>query len=261
MSAAPSGASDVGFAHVSIRYGAHVAVDDVSAEITAGTVTGVVGPNGCGKSSLLSLLTGYHPAYTGIVTVDGQNIARMPPRERAAHIGVMRQHAGPIPDITVEELIAIGPHPLPAAQLKQAIARVGLEDLAGKPLATLSGGQLQRAHLARSIRHNPSLLVLDEPTNHLDVRHKIVLMELLRELRITVVCALHDLDLAARYCDHLLLLSAGELHAQGPSDEVLSTARVRATFGVETEMITTTDGGKHLVVRAATSHHDEGLSE
>lgn len=257
MSTQTTRASTVTFDDISVRYGSRTAIEGISATIAAGDVAGIIGPNGCGKSTLLSLLTGHHPHFTGTVSVDGQDITTMPARDRARRIGVLRQHAGPLPDVTVEELITLGPHTLPRSQLAKSIARVGLEEIAHEPVAALSGGQLQRALLARAIRHDPSLLILDEPTNHLDVQHKFALMLLLRELGVTVLCALHDLDLAARYSDDLLLLTAGRLRSQGRPAEVLSPPEVFAAFGVRGEMITSPRGDEHLLLHAAATHKQQ----
>ena len=251
MSSSHTTPSEVAFNAVSVNYGPRRALDNVSATIAAGEIVAVVGPNGCGKSTLLSLLTGHHPAFTGTVTVDGEDISTMRARDRARKIGVLRQHTGPLPDVPVTELVALGPQKLSTHQVNRTLARVGLDELATEPVAALSGGQLQRALLARALRHDPTLLVLDEPTNHLDVQHRFALMELLQDLRVTVLCALHDLDLAIRYTDDMLLLAEGQLRAHGHPDAVLTKSRVLEVFAIDSESVTTAGGQTHLLLRSA----------
>jgi iron complex transport system ATP-binding protein len=238
----------VRFENVSVRYGAHDAVKNVSTEIHGGHLTAIIGPNGSGKSTLLNLLTGYHPAYSGVITVDGIDIARLKGAERAQKIGVLRQDSGPLPDVTVAELVSLGPKPLERPAVERALDRVGLSSLTDHPVPALSGGQTQRALLARAIRHRPSLLVLDEPTNHLDVQHQIAILDMVKDMGITVVCALHDIDLAHRYADDVLVLADGRLHAQGTATHTITRDVLREIFRVNGEIVTTATGARHIIL-------------
>ncbi|SMQ57703.1 ABC transporter ATP-binding protein [Agreia sp. VKM Ac-1783] len=238
----------VRFENVSVRFGSHDALRNVSAEIHRGHLAAIIGPNGSGKSTLLNLLTGHHAAYSGEITVDGVDIARLRGADRAQKIGVLRQDSGPLPDVTVAELVSLGPRTLDRSAVEQALDRVGLSALADHPLPSLSGGQTQRALLARAIRHRPSLLVLDEPTNHLDVEHRIAILDMVEDMGITVVCALHDIDLANQYADDVLVLAAGRLHTQGSVTHTITREVLREVFHVNGESVITAAGARHIIL-------------
>jgi iron complex transport system ATP-binding protein len=191
-----------------------------------------------------------------VVLLDGRRLAQWPPRELARRLAVLPQSPQSPGDLTVEQLVALGRHPHQAflgiasaadrAAVREALAWTDLIDLAARPLAALSGGERQRAWIALTLAQEPRLLLLDEPTTFLDLAHGLAVLELVRRLnrerRLTVVMALHDLSQAARFADRLLLLRSGRLVAEGPPAEVLTPATIAAVFGVEAEIITTTEG-------------------
>ncbi|SKB04599.1 ABC transporter ATP-binding protein [Aeromicrobium choanae] len=217
-------------------------VDGVDIECAPGTFTGLLGPNGSGKTSLLRLLTGTQVPDEGTVTLDGRGMHELRRRERARHLAVVEQHADTGLDLTVRQVVELGriPHrgrwpsarPGTDAALTRAM-RVGeVEALADRRWSTLSGGERQRVQLARALAQEPSVLVLDEPTNHLDLGHQIGFMELVRGLGITAVAALHDLDLAAAFCDQVVVMERGRVVAGGDPHTVLTPALLASVYGV-----------------------------
>lgn len=218
---------------------------DVRAEIPGPAVVGVAGPNGAGKSTLLHAMAGVQESG-GSVTYNGAELRRMPRRERVRAVAYVEQHHGTPPDITVGQLAAMGASAgqgafwratAGAPAVDAALGATGLTCLRGRSLRTLSGGQLQRAMIARALAQDSEHVLLDEPTNHLDLRHQHELMLLLREVMrrrgSTVVTAVHDLGLAAAYCDLLLVLDGGRAAAFGPPRDVLTPDLLRGVFGVD----------------------------
>lgn len=224
----------------------------VTLEAGAGELVGVIGPNGSGKSTLLKCLYRQLPPQGGAVYLNGRDLAEENRRESAKKIGVVAQHNDKGFDFTVLDMVLLGrsPHKKPLerdtqqdyAIAKEALREVGLEELAHRSMATLSGGERQRVILARALAQQTPCLILDEPTNHLDVQYQLQLMELVKGLSRTVVAALHDLNLAAMYCQKLYLLEEGRVVAQGTPEEVLTPARIGAVYGVGAEVVSASDG-------------------
>lgn len=217
---------------------------EVSADFPSGTVTGLIGPNGSGKTSLLHVIAGLRHPVRGVVQIDGENVHDWPTRARARRIALLEQHATTTLDLTVRQVVELGriPHRgrWPGAadegreQIDEALKLGRVDDLADRRWQTLSGGERQRVQLARALAQEPSLLMLDEPTNHLDLRHQLEFLSTVRDLGITTIAALHDLDLAAAYCDRLVVLQGGHVVAAGPVDDVLSSELVLDVYGVRT---------------------------
>ena len=224
----------------------------VTLEAGAGELVGVIGPNGSGKSTLLKCLYRQLPPQGGAVYLNGRDLAEENRRESAKKIGVVAQHNDKGFDFTVLDMVLLGrsPHKKPLerdtqqdyAIAKEALREVGLEELAHRSMATLSGGERQRVILARALAQQTPCLILDEPTNHLDVQYQLQLMELVKGLGRTVVAALHDLNLAAMYCQKLCLLERGRVVAQGTPEEVLTPARIGEVYGVRAEVVSASDG-------------------
>lgn len=224
----------------------------VTLEAGAGELVGVIGPNGSGKSTLLKCLYRQLPPQGGAVYLNGRDLAEENRRESAKKIGVVAQHNDKGFNFTVLDMVLLGrsPHKKPLerdtqqdyAIAKEALREVGLEELAHRSMATLSGGERQRVILARALAQQTPCLILDEPTNHLDVQYQLQLMELVKGLSRTVVAALHDLNLAAMYCQKLYLLEEGRVVAQGTPEEVLTPARIGAVYGVGAEVVSASDG-------------------
>lgn len=236
--------------------GGRPVLDGVSLSAPAGRFTGLLGPNGSGKSSLLRLLAGLSHPTSGTVTLDGTGLARIPRRALARRMAFVPQETATDTDMTVLEAVLLGriPHRRALAATsaedlrlaQEQLARLGLGPLAHRRWTTLSGGERQRVGLARALTQQPTHLLLDEPTNHLDVNHRLDLMEHLATTPCTVVAALHELDLAARYCDHLVLLHEGRVVAAGPAEHVLTAPTVARVFRVRATVRPGPDGRPEL---------------
>jgi iron complex transport system ATP-binding protein len=238
---------------VSFAYGGDPAaftLADVSVDIAPGSLTGLLGPNGCGKTTLLKLLCGVLQPHGGAVTLDDQPLASRSRRELARHIAVVPQETHPAFDYSVMEMVLMGRHPhLGTFQLEGpadfAIAReslivTGTAHLADRNYMTLSGGEKQRVVIAGALAQATELLLLDEPTASLDLGYQLEVASLLarlnRERRVTMVLATHDLNLAASLCDRLVLLRGGRLLAQGPTADVLTGSMVQQLYDVDADV-------------------------
>ena len=213
----------------------------LSFELDPGAVLAIAGPNGAGKSTLLALLAGLEPATSGEVLIDGAPLHAMSPAERARQIAVVSQSGDPDGRLTLRDYVALGQMPIWADHAREAhyaaLAHIleitGLSALAERPTARLSGGELQRAHIARALAQRPRLLFLDEPTNHLDPDAKGRMLSLVTSLGVTVVMVVHDLVMIPEFASHVALVKDGTLTACGPVADVLTPAHVRTTFGVD----------------------------
>lgn len=212
-----------------------------------GQVVGVIGPNGSGKTTLLRTLYRSLLPRAGLVTLDQVPLSKLSDREMALRLAVVAQEAPPELPVTVAEMVLLGRSPHRSSfqgysrhddQLAaRALTRVGARDLAHRPFATLSGGEKQRVLIARTLAQEADHLLLDEPTNHLDVRYQHEILELVRSLEVTTIVVLHDLNLAARYCDTLILLDGGHVVDSGPSDQVLTADALEAVYGIGVERV------------------------
>ncbi|MER5784274.1 ABC transporter ATP-binding protein [Streptomyces mobaraensis] len=234
-------------------------VHGVSVDIASGETVGLLGPNGSGKSSLLRCLAGLRTPDAGTVRYDGVCVRGWSARRIARHVAFAEQETGADSELRVSDVVGLGrtpfrdrwraPDATDRAVVAAALERVGLTALADRSWKALSGGERQRAHIARALAQQPYALLLDEPTNHLDVRHQLELMELLSGTGQTVLVALHDLSLAARYCDRLLLLHHGRLVATGPPSTVLTADRLAEVFEVDAELGTDAVGRPAITYR------------
>ncbi|TWS26496.1 ABC transporter ATP-binding protein [Tsukamurella sputi] len=236
--------------------GARRIVDDVDLEARPGEVVGLLGPNGSGKSSLLRLLVGLRRPDSGRVELDGEDLAGMSRRTAARRIAFVEQASDTDQNPTVRDVIELGRIPHRAAwsgtsRSDRAIVAAVADETELTPLLdagyhTLSGGERQRVHIARAFVQQPEVMVLDEPTNHLDVKHQLGLLGLVRDRvldsGLTAVMALHDMNLAAMFCDRIVILRSGAVVADGTPDEVLLAETISDVFEVR-----------------ATVHHDDGL--
>lgn len=214
-----------------------------SFELKAGRVLGIVGPNGAGKTTLLRLLYRFHRPTAGSVYIDGQDIWQLSARAAAQRVAaVLQEHPSDFA-LTVREIVALGrtPHRHGFAAnagvrdtgiIDGALDQLDLKELSDRHLATLSGGERQRVMVARALAQDPQLLILDEPTNHLDIRHQLEVLDLIRNLPLTVITSLHDLNLAAGLCDDVLLLQSGHTVGFGTPSVVLSETNVSDAFHV-----------------------------
>ena len=215
----------------------------ISFELAAGRVLGVVGPNGAGKSTLLRLLYRYHAPTTGVVKIDGVDIWSVPARKAAQTVAAVLQEQPTDFALTVREIVALGRTPhrkgfggsagvQDVAIVQDALDQMGLGTFTNRQLGTLSGGERQRVMVARALAQQPRLLILDEPTNHLDIRHQLEVLALIRDLPLTIVTSLHDLNIAASVCDDVLMLQAGVPLRFGPPQDVFTAGLVSEAFNV-----------------------------
>ncbi|MCM0621158.1 ABC transporter ATP-binding protein [Nocardioides bruguierae] len=247
---------------LTLGYGDRTVVTDLSLAVPAGQVTCIVGANACGKSTLLRAMARLLKPQSGQVVLDGRDVHRMNTREVARTLGLLPQSPIAPEGIAVGDLVARGRHPhqrlvarwsaADDAAVEEALRVTGTLDLVDRPVDELSGGQRQRAWIAMALAQQTDLLLLDEPTTFLDVAHQVEVLDLLtdlnRERGTTVVMVLHDLNLAARYSDHLVAVRQGRLHAAGDPDEVLTPDVVRDVFGLESQVVPDPVSGRPLVL-------------
>ena len=240
--------------HLSFSYGARRVLQDVSLDVAPGTFCALLGPNGSGKSTLVKAIAGVHRAQSGTVAVEGRRTSSLGRRELAKVVGYVPQ-AGDAPfDLTVREAVMLGrtphfgiaPRAEDRARVEDAIARMGLEDIAERSMSELSGGQAQRALIARALAQDTRVLLLDEPTSALDLRYQIETLQLVRQITreegISALIAIHDLNHAARYCDQIVVLHGGRLVADGSPAEALQASVLRTVYEVDVQVETREDG-------------------
>ena len=217
-------------------------VDGVTLDVAPGSTLGLVGPNGSGKSSLLRLVCRLRRVASGVITLGGADLATLPRLAIARRVALVEQQAGTDAPLTVQQVVALGRTPhlgalapwtsVDTAAVAAALDHVGLSERRDQSWHTLSGGERQRAQIARALAQDPRELLLDEPTNHLDIQHQLEILSLVRRLPATVVVALHDLNLAAMFCDALVVLQGGRVVAAGPPEAVLSEELIWSVFAV-----------------------------
>ncbi|WP_069886849.1 ABC transporter ATP-binding protein [Streptomyces luteocolor] len=233
-------------------------VDGVDLTAAPGETVGVVGPNGSGKTTLLRCVYGTLRPTAGRALLDGEDLHTMTPKARARRLATVPQDGQGAFELTVRQVVAMGRSPhkrfweadtaADEELVEAALARVGVADLAGRTFPSLSGGERQRALVARALVQEPTLVVLDEPTNHLDIRYQLDILTLVRELGTTNLLALHDLNLAAYYCDVLHVLDGGRLVASGAPKDVLTPELLAGVYGVTAEVSTHPVTGAPTVV-------------
>jgi iron complex transport system ATP-binding protein len=247
---------------ITLRYprSSRPALDGVSVDIPSGGCTAVLGPNGSGKSTLLRVLLGTAAVSAGSVAAFGRPIGAWTRVELARQVGVVPQGEVEAFPMTVRALVAMGRYPYlgpwrregaeDAAAISAAMARCDVAQFAERSMDTLSGGERQRVRLARALAQEPAALALDEPTTSLDLRHEMTIAELLRQLAdagTTIVLVTHNLGIAARYADQVVLLDEGKLAAAGPTGEVLTAARIEQVFKWPVDLVRTGRGGTAIV--------------
>jgi len=258
-----------------LGYGDRQVIRSLDLEIPSGRMTAIVGANACGKSTLLRSMSRLLAPRHGHVLLDGKQVHRMPAKELARTLGLLPQSPIAPEGITVADLVGRGRHPHQSIfsrwshdddiAVAAALQATEIVDLADRPVDELSGGQRQRVWIAMALAQQTDLLLLDEPTTFLDVSHQIEVLDLLTDLNrvrgTTVVMVLHDLNMAARYADHLIALCDGGLHAAGDPADVLTTDTVRAVFGLDSRVIIDPTSGKPLMLPIGRHHtsccHDD----
>ncbi|HYP72775.1 MAG TPA: ABC transporter ATP-binding protein [Microbacterium sp.] len=243
-------------------YGRTTIVDDVDVEIPAGRICVIVGANACGKSTLLKTISRLIPAQAGAVILDGERIDRMPTKDLARTLGLLPQQPVAPEGIAVADLVGRGRHPHQKLfrswtadddrAVAEALTATGVLDLSDRAVDELSGGQRQRVWIAMALAQETDILLLDEPTTFLDVSHQVEVLDLLTDLNAsrgtTIVMVLHDINLAARYADHLFALKKGRVVANGPPSEVVTSELVRDVFDLDSLVIPDPVSGTPLVL-------------
>jgi len=217
-------------------------VDGISIDVAPGKTLGLLGPNGSGKSSLLRLICRLRNVKSGVIALGKTDIAAMARLDIARRVAFVEQQATTEAQVTVLDVVRLGrtPHRGPLspwsaaddAAVNAALRQVGMPERADQLWHTLSGGERQRVHIARALAQTPSELLLDEPTNHLDIQHQLEILGLVTRLPVTSIIALHDLNLAAMFCDNLAVLHKGKVVAAGAPEEVLTEDLIADVFGV-----------------------------
>ncbi|MEV6180956.1 ABC transporter ATP-binding protein [Streptomyces sp. NPDC052016] len=252
---------------VTVGYGGRVVIDDLDVAIPPGVITTIIGPNGCGKSTLLRTLSRLLKPARGTVVLDGEDIGRLRTRDVAKKLGLLPQAPVAPEGLTVADLVARGRHPHQswlrqwssddAAVVERALAMTGVSDLADRPVDALSGGQRQRVWISMTLAQGTDLLLLDEPTTYLDLAHAIDVLDLVDDLHesgCTVVMVLHDLNLATRYSDNLIVMRAGSILAQGHPRDVITAELLREAFGLRAQVIADPVGDRPLIVPIGRTH-------
>ncbi len=261
--------------NLQLAYDDNVVVDGLDLDVLDGTVTAVIGPNGCGKSTMLRALGRLMRAKRGYVLLDGKRIDRMPTREVAKVLGVLPQAPIAPEGLTVADLIARGRHPHQAwyrqwssddeAAVAEALGWTGMTEFAERTIDELSGGQRQRAWISMALAQGTDLVLLDEPTTFLDLAHQVDVLDLVERLHTeagrTVVMVLHDLNMAARYAQRLIAMRAGRIIAQGTPYQVLTESLLQEVFDLDARVLTDPVAGTPLIVPVGRRNRQPANSE
>ena len=229
----------------------------LSLDVRQGELVGIIGPNGAGKSSFLRTVYRVLKPDVGLITLDGDDVWKLSTRKAAQRTAAVLQEAPTEFEFTVEEMVFMGrtPHKGPLDRetaddrriVAESLSRVGMSTFALRAFSTLSGGERQRVLIARALAQQARFLVLDEPTTHLDIRYQLEILELVKGLGVTTLAAMHDLNLAAAYCDRIYAIDAGRVVQSGTPDAVLTPELLRQVFGVGASVQTNQLTGKpHL---------------
>lgn len=247
---------------VTLGYGDRTVIDGLDLTIAPGRITAIVGANGCGKSTLLRSLARLLSPASGQVVLDGKSVHSRPTKEVARVLGLLPQSPIAPEGIAVADLVGRGRHPHQKVLARwnahdyevvaDALEATGITDLADRSVDELSGGQRQRVWIAMALAQETDILLLDEPTTFLDVAHQVEVLDLLTDLShargTTIVMVLHDLNLAARYCDRIVMIADGGVEAQGEPAEVFTEDRVSRVFGLNSRIIPDPVSGTPLVL-------------
>lgn len=238
-------------------YGSARVLNWVSLDVRKGELLGILGPNGSGKSTLLSILSGVERAEQGDVELLDKKLSAYSRKQLARRVAVLRQEALPPIGFRVREVVEMGRYPYQnwlgdeqgdaASQVERIMERLGLEPLADRPLDELSGGERQRVALAKAMAQNPQILLLDEPTTFLDIGYQMQIMNYVRswqrETGLTVITVLHDLNLAAQYCDRIVVMRQGEIERTGPVESLMDAELIERVYGTRPVIVRHPDSG------------------
>ncbi|WP_345751112.1 ABC transporter ATP-binding protein [Microbacterium rhizophilus] len=249
-------------------YGGSPVVKGVDLTVPSGRISVIVGANACGKSTLLKTMARLLSPQSGSLVLDGQSIGSVPTKQLARTLGLLPQSPIAPEGIAVADLVGRGRHPhqklfrswsaADDAAVAEALAATGVSELADRAVDELSGGQRQRVWIAMALAQETGVLLLDEPTTFLDVAHQIEVLDLLTDLNrakgTTIVMVLHDMNMAARYADHVFAMSGGELVASGPPAEVMTSELIARVFDLDALVIPDPVSGAPMVLPRGRHH-------
>lgn len=216
---------------------------EISLEIRDGQFVGIIGANGSGKSTLLKNIYRLYRPKCGKINIDREDILKMKPKEVAKRLAVLSQESTSEFDFKVEDVVKMGRYPYKLLfedyskddinMVYEMLDKVGLKGFKDRSFNSLSGGEKQRVLIARALVQKAKFLILDEPTNHLDIGYQFQIMELIKKLKITTFAAIHDMNIAAMFCDYLIVIKKGEIIAKGKKEEILTKDMIKEIFGVD----------------------------
>ena len=244
---------------LSFNFGSKNILADIDLSIKNNGIVGIIGPNGSGKSTLLKCIYRVLKPKTGTIFIDGKNINDYQFKETAKKMAVVAQHNDTHFDFNVLEMVLIGRSPHKKFMERdsaedielayKALEQVNMKDFSDRNFSSLSGGEKQRIILARALVQNTDCLILDEPTNHLDIKHQLHFMSLAKDLKITVISAIHDLNIAAMYCDKIYALKEGQIIASGSVNEVITEEVIKTLYDVEAKIIYDEEKKPHVIFK------------
>lgn len=249
--------SEISTDNIHVSYGVKEILKGINLEVERKEFVGIIGPNGSGKSTLLKCIYRTLTPQKGAVYLSGQPLFSMRPKESAKSLAVVAQHNYYNFEFSVQEVVLMGRSPHKKALerdnardyeiVRECLKKVCLDGFAERKFSTLSGGEQQRVILARALAQQTPCLVLDEPTNHLDITHQLQILNIVKNLDITVISAIHDLNIAAMFCDRLYVMKDGCIVGEGTPQEVLTTEFIREIYQVETEIVYDKNGTMHIL--------------
>lgn len=228
----------ISYENMHVSLGGKKILDGLSLSAEEGKLTGILGPNGCGKSTLVKTTFGICPYKEGMIRLDDVSVRGYSPRKLASLIGYVGQDVVCPFDFSVRDVVAMGLYARkdqtrPSKEVvEEALEELRITRFRDRSIQSLSGGERKLVFIARALVQNTDVLILDEPTNHLDIRHQLFLLEYLKSSKKTVLIVLHDLRLASHYCDKVCLMSGGHLAAEGRPEEALTGDKIREVFGI-----------------------------
>lgn len=240
-----------------VQFGENEILKGVDLEVGDREFVGVIGPNGSGKSTLLKCIYRVLTPNAGLVTLDGKKLKDYPVKESAKKVAVVAQHNYYNFEFSVQEVVMMGraPHKKTLERdnaqdyrlVREALKKVNMEAFEDRSFSTLSGGEQQRIILARALTQQTPCLILDEPTNHLDIKYQLQLMDIVKGLDLTVISAIHDLNIAAMYCDKLFVMKDGHIVGFGTPEEMLTRERIKEIYEVDAEVMKDSRGHLHIL--------------
>lgn len=257
---------------VCLGYGRHTVVRDITLQVRPGEMVGLIGPNGCGKSTIIRAISRVISPTSGEILLDGKDVSRIPRRDLARWLGVVPQVPLLPSAFTAFEIVLMGrnPHlglfqyegPKELAITWRAMARTATQSLAGRRVSELSSGEIQCLLVARVLAQETKVILLDEPTANLDIGRQVEMLDLIKQLcrenNLTVLAALHDLNLAAQYCDRLILINKGGIHAEGTPAEVITPRNIKEVYRAEGCVYTHPVSGLPVVLQSAGNSRPAG---